>query len=134
MDDVQTDDIIKFGLVPELVGRLPVVTVLQALDKTALLKILTEPKNAIIKQYQKLFNIDNINLEFKKDALECIVDKAIEKNIGARGLRAILENSMKKVMFEVPDIEGVSKVVITKSVIQSNGKPIIYNSNNKKIA
>lgn len=134
LDEVQTQDIIKFGLVPELVGRLPIITTLQSLDKNALLKILTEPKNSIIKQYQKLFEMEDIKLEFRKDALETIVDKAIEKDIGARGLRSIIEKSMNKVMFEVPDIKDANRVVVTKNVIEGNGKSLIYNKNNKKIA
>lgn len=131
---VESQDIVKYGLIPELVGRLPVITTLKSLDKNALLKILTEPKNAITKQYQKLFEMDNVKLEFNDEALEAIVDKAIIKNVGARGLRGIIETAMKNVMFSVPDIKDVHKVIITKDVIEGAGSALLYAKDNKLIA
>jgi ATP-dependent Clp protease ATP-binding subunit ClpX len=134
LETIEPHDFVKYGLVPELVGRLPVITTLQPLDKNALLRILTEPKNAIVKQYQKLLNIDNVNLEFENDALEEIVNKAIERKTGARGLRGILESVMKNVMFEIPDIKNAKKVVITKGVVLGLENSVIYDSKNKVIA
>ncbi len=134
LDTIEPSDIIKYGFMPEFVGRLPVITTLKPLDKDLLLKILTEPKNSIIKQYQKLFDIDNLKLEFESEALEAIVNKAISKNTGARGLRAIIETALKTIMFEIPDIEEAYKVVVTKDVINGTGSAIIYNKENKMIA
>jgi ATP-dependent Clp protease ATP-binding subunit ClpX len=131
---IESQDIVKYGLIPELVGRLPIITTLKSLDKDALLKILTEPKNAITKQYQKLFEIDGITLEFDNEALETIVDKAIIKNVGARGLRGIIETAMKNVMFSVPEIKDVQKVVITKYVIEGTGSALVFNKENNLIA
>jgi ATP-dependent Clp protease ATP-binding subunit ClpX len=134
LSTIDSQDIIKYGLIPELVGRLPIITTLQTLDRNTLLQILTEPKNAIIKQYIKLFEIDNIKLEFEIEALESIVDKAINRNTGARGLRSIIEDSMKDVMFEVPDMKDAYKIVITKEVIDGTGSTLIFNKQNNMIA
>jgi ATP-dependent Clp protease ATP-binding subunit ClpX len=131
---VEPQDLIKFGLVPELVGRLPIITTLETLDKSALLRILTEPKNSIVNQYKMLFKMDNITLEFENEALEAIADKAIARNTGARGLRSILESAMKNIMFTIPDIKDADRVVITKETINNNVKPIVYNKKNKEIA
>lgn len=131
---IESQDIVKYGLIPELVGRLPIITTLKSLDKDALLKILTEPKNALTKQYQKLFEIDGITLEFDNEALETIVDKAIIKNVGARGLRGIIETAMKNIMFSVPEIKDVQKVIITKNVIEGTGSALLYTKDNKLIA
>lgn len=130
---IEPEDFIKYGLVPELVGRLPIITTLNDLSKDNLLHILTEPKNAIVKQYQELFAIDGVRLEFDNTALEAIVDKAIEKKLGARGLRAIIEKSMKQVMFDVPSMDNISKVIITANVINNCGQPILYNNKMKQI-
>jgi len=132
LSEILPEDLIIYGIVPELTGRLPVITVLQKLDKKALLNILTEPKNSIIKQYKKLFEMDNIDLEFKTEALETIVNKALERNIGARGLRSILEKAMRNIMFECPNINNIKKIIITNDVIENNSKPIIRK--NKAIA
>ncbi len=127
--DVIAHDIIKYGLIPELVGRLPVIVTLQSLDEDALVKILTEPKNAIYKQYKKLFELDGIELELTEDALKEIAKMAIEKKMGARGLRAILENTMLMPMYELPSEKGVKKVILTKEFIKGEA-PItkIYES------
>lgn len=112
--DVVSQDLVKYGIVPELVGRLPVITVLDELDEDALVRILKEPKNALVKQYKKLFELDNIKLEIEDDALKAIAHKAIEKDTGARGLRAIVEKILMPVMFEAPSDSDISEVVITK--------------------
>lgn len=121
---VQPQDIIKFGLIPELVGRLPIITSLNNLDKNALIDILTKPKNAIVKQYKKLFKMDNVKLDIHKGALERVVELASERKTGARGLRAIMENSMMEAMYEVPSDKNIVKCTITKDVIDGKGKPI----------
>lgn len=125
---LEPQDLLKFGLIPEFVGRVPAVVSLESLDKEALIRILSEPKNAITKQYQKLFKYDEIDLEFTKDALEEVATQAIDRQTGARGLRAILETVMRDVMYEVPSIhEKVEKVIINKGVIVDQAEPqIIY--------
>ena len=122
--EVQPQDIIKFGLIPELVGRLPIITSLNSLDKSALIDILTKPKNALVKQYKKLFKMDNVKLDIHKGALERVVELAFERKTGARGLRAIMENSMMEAMYEVPSNKNIDKCIITKDVIDGKGKPI----------
>lgn len=122
--EVQPQDIIKFGLIPELVGRLPIITSLNNLGKNALIDILTKPKNAIVKQYKKLFKMDNVKLDIHKGALERVVELASERKTGARGLRAIMENSMMEAMYEVPSDKNIVKCTITKDVIDGKGKPI----------
>ena len=113
----------KFGLIPEFVGRLPVVVTLHSLDKQALVRILTEPKNALVKQYQKLLAMDDVELVFTKDALSAIADKAIERKTGARGLRAILEDTMLDVMYEIPSREDVGVCTITKECVTMKKPP-----------
>lgn len=119
------EDLLKFGLIPEFVGRLPVIVTLDALDEEALVKILQEPKNALIKQYQKLLQMDNIDLEFKEDAVRAIAKEALKRNTGARGLRAIIEDIMTDVMYEVPSRTDISKCVITKDVVQKKEEPLL---------
>lgn len=127
-------DLLKFGLIPEFVGRLPVIVTLHSLDKQALIQILTEPKNALIKQYQKLLEMDDVLLEFNSDALESIAEKAITRNTGARGLRAILEEIMLGVMYEIPSSINVEKCIISKDTVDSNIEPeLIINENKKSI-
>ena len=121
--DVTAHDIVKFGLIPELVGRLPVIVSLTELDNDALTRILTEPKNAIIKQYQKLFEIDGVKLSFSDGALESIAELAIERKTGARGLRSIIEGVMTKIMFDVPSRDDVEKVIITKDCVLKGSSP-----------
>lgn len=119
------EDLLKYGLIPEFVGRLPVVVTLHSLDKNALVSILTEPKNALVKQYQKLLAMDGVELKFTPDALEAIADKAIERRTGARGLRAILEETMLDVMYEIPSREDVGLCTITKECVTENKPPLL---------
>src|SRR5579872_6791683 len=135
LHDVEPEDLIRFGLIPEFVGRLPVVATLEELDETALMRILTEPKNAITKQYQKLFEMENCELEFRDDALRSASKKAMERKTGARGLRTILEHVLLDTMYELPSMEHVSKVVIDESVINGDNKPyIMYEREKKQLA
>jgi len=120
--DVNSHDIVKYGLIPELVGRLPVIVDLESLDDSALVKILREPKNAIIKQYTKLIGLDGVELEFGEGACEAVATLAIERNIGARGLRSIMENFMTPIMFEIPSKENLKKVIITKELVNGTGE------------
>ena len=123
--NVVPHDIVKFGLIPELVGRLPVIVTLNDLDRDALIRILRDPKNAIIKQYMKLFGMDHVQLTFEDDALEAIAEEALARNTGARGLRAIMEQFMMKLMYELPSDETAETVTITREFIKGNGDPII---------
>lgn len=116
-------DLIKFGLIPEFVGRLPIVTTLKELDKEELKKVVTKPKNAIIKQYKKLLELDNVKLEFEEEALDLIVEKAIERNTGARGLRAIIEDIMRDIMYDVPSNPNIETCIITRDVVEKNAEP-----------
>jgi len=134
LSDVQQKDLTTFGLIPELIGRLPVITTLNPLSKEDLKSILVQPKNAIIKQYQELFRMDGVELDVTEEALDKIAEKAILRNTGARGLRSIIENFMKDIMFKVPDIPGAKKVVITLGVVEGIEEAVIYGSRNKKIA
>ena len=120
---VQPHDILKFGIIPELVGRLPVIAPLNALQRDDLVRILQEPKNALVKQYKKLLEYDDVDLEFTEDALNAIADKAIERNIGARGLRAVMEGLLTKVMYEIPSDETVVKAVVTKECVEGTAEP-----------
>lgn len=126
------EDLLKYGLIPEFVGRLPVIVTLEALDEKALVRILTEPKNALVKQYQKFFELDGINLEFKEDALETIAREAMKRNTGARGLRAIIEDIMLDVMYEVPSRDDITKCTITKEVVGKKEQPILLTVDRKK--
>ena len=121
---VEPEDLIKYGLIPELIGRLPVIATLKELGKEDLIRVLTEPKDALIKQYKALFALDNVELEFEKEALESIADLAIKRGTGARGLRAILEDAMVDIMFNMPEYRGY-KIVITKDVIEKKAEPIL---------
>ena len=123
LKNVLPEDLLKFGLIPEFVGRLPMVVSLESLDQKALINILSQPKNALVKQYSKLFELDNVELEFTEDALKAIADEAIARKTGARGLRAIVEDIMIDVMFDVPSDENISKVVITEDSIKSKMLP-----------
>ena len=134
LSDVQQKDLVKYGLMPELIGRLPVVTTLNPLSVSDLVKILTEPKNALTKQYQELLAMDGVKLEFEDDALKKIAELAIKKEIGARGLRSIIEKAMQNIMFSIPDRADAKKVVVTSGVIDGTEEMIVYGSQNKKIA
>jgi ATP-dependent Clp protease ATP-binding subunit ClpX len=124
-NQAEPEDLIKFGLIPELVGRLPVVATLEELDEAALIEILTVPKNSLVKQYQKLFEMDHAKLEFRPGALQAIARKALERKTGARGLRSIVEHALLDVMFDLPNTPGVSSVVVDENVIASGGKPLL---------
>jgi len=132
--DVQQHDLVKYGLMPELIGRLPIITTLNPLSEEDLIKILTEPKNALTKQYQELLAMDGVKLEFEESALKRIAELAIKKGIGARGLRSIIEKAMQKVMFDIPDMADAKKVVVTSGVIDGTEEAVVYGSRNRKIA
>jgi ATP-dependent Clp protease ATP-binding subunit ClpX len=123
--EVEPEDLIKFGLIPELIGRLPVVTTLAELDETALVAILTEPKNALVKQYQALLGMEGVELEVRPEALSAIAKKAIARKTGARGLRSILEGALMDVMYELPSMKNVQKVVIDESTLETGAKPLM---------
>jgi len=123
LEDVLPEDLMKFGLIPEFIGRLPVITTVTPLDRDALVAILTEPRNALIKQYQRMFEIDGVELEFTPDAIEAVADQALLRGTGARGLRAILEEVLLPVMFDVPSEEDIARVVITREVVLDNVNP-----------
>ena len=131
LHQVEPEDLVKFGIIPELVGRLPVLTSLDELDKTALVRILTEPKNALVKQYQKLLSYDGVSLHFDKDALEAVADKAIERNIGARGLRAVMEGLLTKVMYDIPSDPTITSVTITAACVNDGAEPLVERDPNK---
>ena len=125
---------IKFGIIPEFIGRIPVIATLDLLDEDALMQILKEPKNALVKQYQKLLELDNVELEFKDEALRAIAKKAIERNTGARGLRSIVESTMMECMYEVPSREDVRKVIVTKEAVDGTEQPILVSKDEEETA
>lgn len=125
MQEIISEDIQKFGLIPEFIGRLPVVAALEQLNTSDLIQILTEPRNALVKQYQALLSYDGVELAFDKEALEAIANKAIERKTGARGLRSIIEETMLDIMFEIPSQEDVTKVRITKAAVEGKSKPVL---------
>ncbi|MGE8395957.1 MAG: ATP-dependent Clp protease ATP-binding subunit ClpX [Pseudomonas sp.] len=129
--EVEPDDLVKFGLIPEFVGRLPVLATLDELDEAALMQILTEPKNALTKQYAKLFEMEGVDLEFRSDALKSVARKALERKTGARGLRSILEGILLDTMYEIPSQKDVSKVVIDESVIDGSSQPLLIYENSE---
>jgi ATP-dependent Clp protease ATP-binding subunit ClpX len=133
LSTVGPEDLIRFGLIPEFVGRLPVIATLEELSEESLIKILTEPKNALVKQYQRLFEMEECDLEFREDALLSIAKKATERKTGARGLRTLLEKTLLETMYDLPSVPEISKVVIDKTVIESSKKPLlIYDKNKSK--
>ena len=123
---VEPEDLLKFGLIPEFIGRLPVIATLEDLDETALMQILTEPKNALVKQYQRLFEMEDVRLTITKDALKAIARKAIERKTGARGLRSIMEGNLLDTMFELPALKGVEEVVIGPEVVEGGARPLAH--------
>jgi len=129
---LEPDDLVKYGLIPEFVGRLPVIATLENLDEDALVTILTEPKNALTKQYQKLFDMEGVTLDFTKDALVAIAEKAIERKTGARGLRSILENLLLDTMYDLPDKENAEKVVVDADVVNGKKEPTFVYADKKK--
>lgn len=135
LQELETEDLLKFGLIPEFIGRLPVVATLNDLDETALIEILTEPKNALVKQYKRLFNMESVELTFTEGALKAIAKKAIERKTGARGLRSILEATLLNTMFELPTLENVDEIVINEEVIMNSAEPLyIYEKKSPKNA
>ena len=134
LKEVKPEDLIKFGLIPEFLGRLPVVATLDELSAETLVRILTEPKNALVKQYQKLFDLESVNLRFTDSALTAIADQAVKRKSGARGLRAILESCMLDIMYEIPSIESVKECVIGEDVIINREDPILLYEQTKKQA
>jgi len=133
--DVRSEDLIKYGLIPEFVGRLPVVATLEELSESALIQILTEPRNALIKQYKHLFEMEGAELEFRDESLSAIARKSMERKTGARGLRTIVENVLLDIMYELPSNEKISKVVIDEGVILGNSEPIlVYEAENRRAA
>lgn len=132
LKQVVQHDLVKYGLIPELIGRIPVITVLDNLDKDALIRIMTEPKNSIVKQYVRLFEMDSVQLEFKKDALEAIADVTLERKTGARGLRSVFEKILTDLMFEVPSDGTIEKVIITADTVKNNAEPIVLRNPKKE--
>lgn len=132
MKKAEQHDLVKYGLIPELIGRVPVITVLESLDKNALIKIMTEPKNSIVKQYQKLFDMDGVALEFKEDALEAVADITLERKTGARGLRSVFESVLTDLMFKAPSDYTIEKIIITEDAVKNGDEPIILRNPNKK--
>jgi ATP-dependent Clp protease ATP-binding subunit ClpX len=122
---VEPEDLIKFGLIPELVGRLPVVATLGELTEEAMVQILTEPRNALVKQYQRLFGMDGVELELRPSALAAVARKALARKTGARGLRSILEHALIDTMFDLPTLDGVAKVVVDEHIIEDGAKPLL---------
>jgi ATP-dependent Clp protease ATP-binding subunit ClpX len=132
--NLEPEDLIKFGLIPEFVGRLPVVATLEELDEMALIQILTEPKNALTKQYHKLFAMEGVDMEFHEGVLQAIAKKALERKTGARGLRSILEHSLLDIMYDLPSMDNVSKVVLDVSSINDEIKPIVIYADTSRAA
>jgi ATP-dependent Clp protease ATP-binding subunit ClpX len=133
--EIEPDDLVKYGLIPEFVGRLPVVATLEELDETSLVRILTEPKNSLTKQYMKLFDMEDVRLEFREDALKAVAKKGMERKTGARGLRSILEKVLLDTMYDLPSMDGVTKVAIDAAVVDGESEPLlIYESQDKKAA
>ena len=130
--NVEPEDLIKYGLIPEFIGRLPIVATLEELDESALVSILTEPKNALTKQYKKLFDMEEIDIEFREDALDIVAKKAMQRKTGARGLRSILEHVLLDTMYELPSMQEITKVVIDASVVEGESEPLLIFENAEK--
>ena len=134
LKELEPEDLLKFGLIPEFIGRLPVLATLEDLDDAALVEILTKPRNALIKQYQKLFDMENVALTFSDNALICVAKKAVARKTGARGLRSILEGILLDVMFELPSYETVAEVVINAEVVEGRAKPLLIHTDRQEDA
>jgi ATP-dependent Clp protease ATP-binding subunit ClpX len=132
LGELEPEDLLKFGLIPEFVGRLPVIATLTDLDEKALITILTEPKNALVKQYQRLFEMEDVKLTFTTDALHAIAERAITRKTGARGLRSIMEEVLLDTMFDLPSLNGVEEVVVNEDAIKRDGDPLMIYSEVKK--
>ena len=129
---VRPEDLVKFGLIPEFIGRLPLIASVNKLDREALIQILTEPKNALVKQYQRLFELDDIELEFTAESIEAIAEKALDRGTGARGLRAIIEEALLNVMYDVPSQPDVAKVIVSRETVSEGASPILESRQPKK--
>ena len=123
LEKVEPEDLLKYGLIPEFIGRLPVIVTLEELDEEALIQIMKEPKNALVKQYQKLFKFDGVDLEIEDEAIEAIAKKAIQRKTGARGLRSIFENAMGDIMFEIPSRGNIKKCIVTRETVENGKEP-----------
>ena len=134
LKEVQSEDLLKYGLIPELIGRLPIIVTLNDLNEDALIKVMTEPKNALIKQYTTLFDMENVKLTVTEEALRAIAKKAIEKKTGARGLRAIMEGILLELMYEIPDMKDVTEVIVNEKVVNDNANPVLIKNKKKKSA
>jgi ATP-dependent Clp protease ATP-binding subunit ClpX len=132
--EVEPEDLIKFGLIPEFVGRLPVVATLDELDEAALIQILVEPKNALLKQYQKMFRMEGVELEIRESALRAISHKALARKTGARGLRSILEHTLLDVMYDLPSLANLSRVIVDEGTITNDSKPLLMFADPPKVA
>jgi ATP-dependent Clp protease ATP-binding subunit ClpX len=132
--ELEPEDLLRYGLIPEFVGRLPVIATLEDLDEAALITILTEPKNAFVKQYKKLFSLEGVELTFTDGALKAVAARAIERKTGARGLRSILENLLLNTMYEIPDMEGVQEVIVSEETVKNNKAPEYVYEDKKKAA
>ena len=132
MKSLEPEDLLKYGLIPEFIGRLPIIATLEDLDEKSLVKILQEPKNSLIKQYKELFKLEGVKLSFKESAVKEIALKAINKKTGARGLRSILENILLKTMYDLPSEENIEEVIVDSSVVKGNSPPMIVHTKNNK--
>ena len=132
LKNVQSEDLMKFGLIPEFIGRLPIVAPLHDLDEAALVAILTQPKNALVKQYQRLFDLEDVKLTFTADALTAIAKRAIKRKTGARGLRSIMEDILLDTMFELPGLTSVEEVVVNEEAVDNGAKPLLIHADTKK--
>ena len=133
LKEVQPQDLLKFGIIPELVGRLPMIAALDGLSRDDLVEILTKPKNALVKQYQKLFEYDDVELSFEQEALEAIADSAIERNIGARGLRAVMEGLLTRIMYDIPSDTTITQVTITEDCVKNGAEPVVQRDDEKAV-
>ena len=131
MKNLEPEDLLKYGLIPEFIGRLPITATLEDLDEKSLVKILLEPKNSLIKQYQELFKLEGAKLTFKDNAVKEIANKAINKKTGARGLRSILENILLKTMFDLPSQDNIDEIIIDSGAVKGTSQPIVVHSKNK---
>ena len=134
LNQTTPDDLVKFGLIPELIGRMPITVALKELTKDDLVMILTEPKNAITKQFQASFALDDVDLSFDKDAIEEIANEAIRQKTGARGLRTIVEKMLMDIMYEIPDMKDISEVIVNEKVVNDDAKPVLVKKKKKKSA
>jgi ATP-dependent Clp protease ATP-binding subunit ClpX len=135
LNDLEPEDLVQYGLIPEFVGRLPMIATLEELDVAALMQILTEPKNSLTKQYRKMFDMEGVEIDFREDGLRAVAGKAMERKTGARGLRSILENVLLESMYNIPSQAGVAKIVVDESVINGDSEPLlVYSTQDESMA